>query len=220
MALPSPARKDYHGESWWSTVALPDLRAWMSVARRRHAAGTVTAAVELAGRFGADPSGAALAGHYHDLARDLPPADLLALATRFGLFVDPVSRRAPTVLHGQVAAEVAREQFGVTAPEVLGAIAWHTTGIPRPRLLEKILFVADAIEPGRSYPGLDEIRAAAGRDLDEAMLLAVDSKLIYLVAGGRLVHPRLLAARNSLLLNVVRPGPTSSGTDSVGGTRD
>ncbi|MBX5436359.1 MAG: nicotinate (nicotinamide) nucleotide adenylyltransferase [Alicyclobacillaceae bacterium] len=170
------------------------VRAQMSAERFRHTEGVVEAASELARRFGADVGKARLAAWVHDAAREWPLKELLEWAGRAA--VPEGFDAVPVLLHGPVAAAVLQEWFGVTDPDVLDAVRYHTTGRPGMSLLERILFVADASEPGRSYPGVDDIRAAAGRDLDEALALALDASLRYLLERRLPIFPLTVLARN------------------------
>jgi len=151
---------------------------------------------------GADETRVAVAALLHDYAKPLPPAELLREAFRLGLNPDPVERAAPHLLHGPVAARQLQEQGLVTDPEVLQAIASHTTGRAGMSLLEKIVFLADYVEPGRKFPGVEAIRAEAERDLDRALLHALDNSLVYLVERGWLIHPASVETRNWLLQQI------------------
>lgn len=175
------------------------VAASLPPARWRHTLAVAETAAALAKRHGGDPSAARLAGLLHDYARELPPAELMQMAVRFGLDIDPVEAREPLLLHGKVAAALARERFGLTDPSLLAALALHITGAPGMSLLAKLVFLADFIEPGRTFPQAVPAREAAGRDLSKSLLIAFDAIVSYVVAGGYELHPRTLAARNDLL---------------------
>jgi predicted HD superfamily hydrolase involved in NAD metabolism len=101
--------------------------------------------------------------------------------------------------HAPVGAEVARERFGITDEEILNAIRYHTSGRPGMSKLEKIIFLADYIEPGRRFPGVDEVRETARRDLERAVLMAMDNTIRFLLERGQKVYPLTLLARNHML---------------------
>jgi predicted HD superfamily hydrolase involved in NAD metabolism len=105
-------------------------------------------------------------------------------------------------LHAPVGAVIAHRDYGVDDPEVLAAIRWHTTGGPEMSLLDEIVFLADYIEPGRTFPGVDRLRALAAASLPEALLAAYDQTLGYLIAGGGLIHPATMEGRNALLMKL------------------
>lgn len=153
----------------------------------------------LSERYGAPLEAAEVAGLMHDYARGLSGEALLAEARRRNLVLDPSEEANPLLLHGPVAAALLAEQGLVTDPATLEAIRWHTTGRPGMGLLEKVIWLADYIEPGRSFPGVDQIRAAAQRDLDRALLMAFDNTLSFLIKRGWVIHLYTVKARNWLL---------------------
>jgi predicted HD superfamily hydrolase involved in NAD metabolism len=157
-------------------------------------------AVALGALFGVDLDQAARAGLMHDWARSMPGADLLAHAHRLHLITDPAEEAQPLLLHGPVAAALLQERGAITDPDVLQAIRWHTTGRAGMSTLEKVVWLADYTEPGRRFPGVDEVRAAARQDLDKALLMALDQSIRFVVDRGRLLHVATVNARNALLL--------------------
>jgi len=167
----------------------------LSEKRREHSQRVAAAAAELARRFGAAPEAAVVAGLLHDYCRDLTDAETLAAAARYGLEVGPVEARRPKkILHGPIAAaELAAA--GLDA-DVAAAIARHTSGGPGMTVLEKCLYLADFCEPGREFPGLDEVRALAGTSLDAAVAAAARISLLDLIGRGRGVVPNALALYN------------------------
>ena len=180
------------------------LTAQVTGERLAHTYRVVETARRLGRRHGADEGQVAVAALMHDYAKPLAPADLLREAERLGLTIDPVERAEPHLLHGPVAAGLLAERGLVTDPDVLQAIAAHTTGRAGMSLLEKILYVADYVEPGRRFPGVEVIRAEAEQSLDRALLHALEDSLVYLVQQGWLIHPGSVHARN-WLLQTLRP---------------
>jgi predicted HD superfamily hydrolase involved in NAD metabolism len=168
--------------------------------RLKHSLGVSETAVALAGRFGADVAKARLAGLLHDCAREMPSNILLQTAEAFGIVVNDVEQREPMLLHAPVGAFIAIRDYGVDDPEVLRAITWHTTGGPVMSLLDNIIFLADFIEPGRSFPGVDKLRRSAEDSLQTALLAAYDQTLEYLIYKRGLIHPATVEGRNALLL--------------------
>jgi len=178
----------------------------LPASRWAHSLGTARVARELAPRMGVDPGRAWVAGLVHDIARDLPPAELLSLAGRFGIFVDTVEREAPELLHGPVGAELARREMGVEDPEILEAVARHTVGGAGMRPLSLLLYLADFIEPNRHFPGVEEVREMAGRDPELAALWTMEKTIAYLFREGLPAHPTTLEGRNFLLSKLVKEG--------------
>jgi predicted HD superfamily hydrolase involved in NAD metabolism len=158
-------------------------------------------AMRLASIHGLDAGRLRIAALAHDLARAEDGPALLGLARRYGLEADEVERASPILIHGPVSARMLERDYGYADPEVLAAIAAHTTGRPRMSLREKALFVADKIEHDKvsRKPALAKVRELAGTDLDAAMLAFLDLHLIEAVERRWQVHPRALAARNELL---------------------
>jgi len=176
------------------------LAKTLSSKRLKHSDGVSATAVRLAGLYGADLEKACLAGMVHDCAREMANNILLQTAEAFGILVTDVDKREPILLHAPVGAVVARRDYGVQDPDVLQAITWHTTGGPGMSLLDNVIFLADFIEPGRSYPGVERLRALADNNLRDALLAAYDQTLEHLMAKGSLIHPATVAGRNALLL--------------------
>jgi predicted HD superfamily hydrolase involved in NAD metabolism len=143
-----------------------------------------------------------LAAWGHDIARALSPQELLAKARRFGLEVSPVEEEAPILLHGPVGAEILRQEYGIDDPQVLAAARFHSTGRAGMSLLEKVIFVADKVEPGkvRAKPALARVQDLADRDLDAAILEYLEQMLAMAREEGWPVHPQAVAARSDLLL--------------------
>lgn len=188
--------------------ALQDaLAARLSPRRFRHSLGVAETARSLAARYGAAPEAAALAGLLHDVAREAPAGELWHAAQDAGMALGYMERMAPMpCLHGPVGARIAARELGVTDPEVLGGIACHTLGKERMSVLEKVVFLADAIEPNReSAPYVLELRALAGKDLDLACRRAFDLTFEHLLRSEQPIHPQAAAARNWLLYEAKYP---------------
>lgn len=183
----------------WFQWAEEQVKARLDEHRFRHTLGVVETSVQLAGRFGADPVKARAAALLHDVAKGYDRERLLKEAFEFGIVLSDIERRAPALIHAPLGAEVARREFGVDDPGVLAAIKYHTTGRAGMSRLERVVFLADYIEPGRVHPGVERVREAARDDLDRAVLLALDQTIVYLVDRGALIAPDAIAARNDLL---------------------
>ncbi len=168
----------------------------------QHIERVVAEARRLALLHGADQERAALAAWGHDIARALTPAELLAEARRLNLTVDPVEEEAPILLHGAVGAAILARDFAIDDPEVLAAARYHTTGRAGMSTLEKVLFVADKIEPDkvRAQRALARIRQLADSDLDAAVLAYLNQHLLEADRRGWPLHPQTVGARNDLLL--------------------
>ncbi|MGB9661530.1 MAG: bis(5'-nucleosyl)-tetraphosphatase (symmetrical) YqeK [Moorellaceae bacterium] len=176
------------------------LASRLTPRRWRHSQGVATYAVKLALRYGVSPDKAELAGWMHDYARDLPEQELLALGEKAGLIGQEIEKRFPVLLHAPVGAWLLRTELGLEDEEILQAISRHTVGSPAMSPLDKIVYLADALEPGRQYPGVEELRRLVEADLDGGLLKALESSIYYVLEKGHPLHPATVEARNYLLL--------------------
>jgi len=179
------------------------VRSRVTQARFEHSKRVADMAVRLAKAHGFSEENAYLAGILHDICREYPGEKLLELAEQYQITVDEYERVWPIGLHGKVAAEELRT-WGLDE-EVLEAIRYHVSGYPGMGSLARILYLADKIEEGRSYTGVEELRLLALKDLDGALSDAIDHSLLYLIRRKLPIHPNTLACRNELLLKNVLP---------------
>ena len=164
---------------------------------RDHSRRVATLAAEFAARWSADPEEAYLAGLLHDYCRGLTPEEVLARAEAAGLAVGELERARPRpLLHAPLAA-VELRRFGFSEA-CLRAVATHTVGGAGMDPLQKSVYLADAIEPGRSYPGVEELRGLAANSLDEALRALVRATIVDLVERRRSIHPGTIALYNEL----------------------
>lgn len=179
--------------------AADKLSQVLSAKRFQHSLGVSESAAKLAAQFGEDVDKAKLTGLLHDCARGLSSNNLLQMAEAFAIVVKDVERCQPVLLHAPLGAYIAQTEYGIDDPQILKAIALHTTGGREMAVLDKIIYVADCIEPGRDFPGVDRLRKLAAVDLDAAMLAAYDQSLHYILEQGLLIHPATIDGRNWLL---------------------
>ena len=158
-----------------------------------HVLGVEQEAVRLAERWGAEVYDAAAAGILHDITKKCSDKEQLQLCEKYGTLVDNLEREIPKLLHAKTGADLAWHEFGIS-PEVREAIRWHTTGRENMSLLEKIVYLADYIEPNRSFEGLDRLRARAYEDLDEALRLGLQMSLDEMERRRIVPHPNSLNA--------------------------
>jgi predicted HD superfamily hydrolase involved in NAD metabolism len=181
--------------SWLETQVPPS--------RIEHVLRVEAMAIELAVQHHHAPDHAAQAGLMHDLAKYFKPQRLLDMALAHGLQIDPVDEANPHLLHADVGAIVAQEEFGITHNGVLRAIANHTLGSPHMDALSCIVYLADSLEPGRGDTSeLHQMRQVAHQDLSEAVWLTADYSLKKLLEKHRLIHPRALQTRNWFMQEV------------------
>lgn len=164
-----------------------------------HSLRTRDTAVKLAKRHNSDIEKTSLAALLHDYAKDLSNSDLLSESIRLGLRVNWVEERNPYLLHPRVGAALVETELGVVDPEVISAIAKHTYGDTAMSYLDLIVYLADVIEPGRNFYGLDTIRELAKTDLRQAFKHAYLQQILFVFSKGAYVHPTSVEVWNRLL---------------------
>jgi len=193
--LPAEVRCDLLMDNYYRELMQEKLPAGLY----RHSLGVAEAAVSLAGRFGADQKKAYLAGIVHDFGKCYSKSELRSKAEELDLQLDRITLLEPRLLHAPVGAALLQLELGIEDGDILRAVALHTTGHSDMNLLDKIIYLADCIEDGRRYPGVDRIRDLARRDLDGAVLAAVERTIYAVLRRGMLLHPQSVSLRNSLL---------------------
>lgn len=161
------------------------LKKKLNPMRYEHTLGVSYTCMALAMRYSANLDQAEMAGLLHDCAKRYDDATIICKCQEHGIELTEGELRAPAVIHAKLGAWMAEHKYGITDPEVLSAIACHTTGKPAMSLLDKILYVADYIEPRRDKaPNLPKLRRLAFEDLDEALYQILDSTRNYLKETG------------------------------------
>lgn len=168
--------------------------------RYQHSMRVYETALALGKRHHAEEAKVALAALLHDCGREIPVKESVEKARAFGLPVDFIEAGQPVLLHAKIGACLATQKYGVTDPEVLEAIRCHTTGAETLSLTARIVFLADMLEPGRKFPGVEELRRLAREDLEQAMFTAYRDTICYLLEAGALIHPAAIAGYNRLAL--------------------
>lgn len=165
-----------------------ELKEILTTKRYEHTIGVAYTAMCLAMAYGADIKKAELAGLLHDNAKCMTEEKLLKKCIKNKIEMSDIEKKQPYLLHAKLGAFYAKEKYKVEDKEILKAIYYHTTGCPDMSLLEKIVFVADYIEPGRNKAeNLDEIRKTAFSDIDLAVYRITEDTLKYLGDGSRKV---------------------------------
>ena len=140
---------------------------------------------------------AELAGLLHDCAKELPEKKMIKICRNHSEKISKMEFEQPFLLHGKAGACIAKDKFGVEDEAVLNAIRYHTTGRPAMTLLEKIVFVADYIEPNRKKADrLPELRRLAFENLDEAVLRILEQTLDYLEKTGKQIDRHTMITRD------------------------
>ncbi|MCI8910167.1 MAG: nicotinate (nicotinamide) nucleotide adenylyltransferase [Oscillibacter sp.] len=175
----------------------PVALSYLKHRRIPHVLGTEQEAIRLAERYGGDVDRARRAALLHDCTKKLDMEAQTALCRQYGIQLDELERKALKLLHAKTGAAVARDVFGVDE-EIYHAIWWHTTGRAGMTLLEKIIYLADYIEPSRDFPGVEDLRKVCYEDLDRGLLMGLEMTISEMEAMGNPVHRATLEARDAL----------------------
>ena len=164
------------------------LKPKLTEKRFVHSIGVEYTAASLAFVHGADVEKARVAGLLHDCAKCLTSEEKYRKAKKHGLPINRSEKNSPDLLHGKLGAYYAKRKYDVRDEEILSAITWHTTGHPAMSLLDKIIFVADYIEPNRRMvKDLPEIRKEAFEDLDKCVIHILKNTLDYLKSKNAII---------------------------------
>ena len=181
----------------------PIAMSYLKPKRMPHVLGTEQETVRLVRRYGGDETQARIAALLHDCTKKLDMAQQLALCEKYGIMLDELEQRALKLLHSKTGAAIARDVFGVE-DAVYDAILYHTTGKPDMTRLEKIIYLADYIEPTRDFPGVDELRKTVYEDMDKGLLMGLTMTIQEMEEMGNPVHHLTRDARDYLLKRGIR----------------
>ncbi len=183
------------------TEALKIVKKQLTDHRFIHTLGVEETSILLAKKYGADPKKAETAAIFHDYAKFRPKEEMREIVRNEGLPQDLVLYGSE-VLHAPVGAFLVQKEAGITDPEILSAIYYHTTGKENMTILEKVIFLADYIEPNRHFPGVDAVRELAQKDLDQACLMAVKNTIGFLMKQNQKIYPLTFETYNGLLQEI------------------
>ncbi|MCR4955871.1 MAG: bis(5'-nucleosyl)-tetraphosphatase (symmetrical) YqeK [Lachnospiraceae bacterium] len=176
---------------------LDDLQMKMKESRFRHTLGVMHTAASLAYCYEYDANKAMLAAALHDCAKITGLNDYVSECKKYHISFPKVCLKSPHLLHADLGAYFAKEVYHVNDQEILHAIKVHTTGCPNMNLLDKIIFIADYIEPGRpDFDGITAIRYNAFHNIDKAVLLETENVLNYIKKQGFAIDERTVETYN------------------------
>ncbi|MGL4980352.1 MAG: bis(5'-nucleosyl)-tetraphosphatase (symmetrical) YqeK [Fusobacteriaceae bacterium] len=176
-----------------------DLKSRVSLKRYNHVLGVVKTAEELAEYYNISQKKAKIAALLHDIMKEEKLDFLNEICSQLDFKEIQKHSNSNEILHGFAAAEYSKQKYGIKDEEILNAVRYHTIGRKDMGILEKIIYIADGIEPGREYENVDKIRELAFKNLDEAILFEVNQKIIYLIKADKIIHINALKMRNDLL---------------------
>lgn len=174
----------------------------LSKSRFEHSMAVSDTAARLARRYGVNEEKAALAGLVHDCAKEFKNEILLKMCADYGLELDDVMLSEQKLIHARLGAKYAKHEFGINDEDIYDAVFYHTTAKANMPLLTKIIYVADFIEPNRSFECVDLLRAKAFDKIDLAILDGLDYTINKTVFKKRMLHPETVDARNYMILKM------------------
>lgn len=179
------------------TRILSELKEKMKPERYEHTIGVMYTAANLSYAYGYDEKKAMMAAALHDCAKQVALTDYVKECKRRSISIPETAYKSPHLLHAALGAYLAKYEFKIEDEEILHAISVHTTGCPNMSLLDKIIYVSDYIEPGRTpFDGLDRIRRAAYKNLDYAVFLECENVIEYISQRGFTMDPLTLETYN------------------------
>lgn len=181
-----------------SKRALEIVQKQLKEERYLHTVGVVSTAIQLAKSYGIDEKKAELAAIFHDYAKYRPKEEMRSII---------INEKMPSDLlefhhelwHAPVGAYLVKTEVGIEDEEILLAIRSHTTGRPGMTDLEKVIFLADYIEPGRKFPGVEEARALANKDLNQALIFSLKNTIHFLMSKNQPIYPETFQTYNDLI---------------------
>lgn len=179
---------------------IDELKKVLNEERFKHSLGVMEAAEKLAIKYNADIEKAKVAGLLHDCAKNLSDEELISLANKYNIQLDNVLLRSPSLLHGPVGGYLIGDYFGIHDEEIKRAVMLHTTGDKDMTVLDKIIFLADYIEPNRNFEGVEDLRKASSSDLDGAVIMALDQTINYVIKKHQLLYMKTVIARNDMII--------------------
>lgn len=168
--------------------------------RIKHTYSVAAEARKLAEYYGEDPDKAELAALFHDMFRSMTSAVLNMYIRQLGLPKKLIDN--PNLSHAKIAAEIMKARYDILDEDIINAVAFHTTGRRGMSLLEKIIFLADAIEPERNYPTVEETRRLAYENIDKACVNSLERTIEYIQETGKYLDPDTINARDFIKENM------------------
>lgn len=175
------------------------LKRTLTEKRYNHVQGVVDMSIKLAQQYGEDVEKCRIAAIFHDYSKQFSKEENYDIIAKYKIEVDDLEINSKELLHSKIASKIAEVEYNISDKDILNAISYHTTGRANMSLIEKIIFVADSIENGRVYPGVENLRQVALFDIDKAILGILNSTISHLLNSGFKIHPNSVIARNYFL---------------------
>ncbi|MBM4762364.1 bis(5'-nucleosyl)-tetraphosphatase (symmetrical) YqeK [Bacillus sp. B15-48] len=179
-------------------IALRIVKKQLTDHRYKHTLGVMETAIQLAFKNDVNVKQAELAAIFHDYAKFRPKDEMKQIILEQGMDKELLNFNSE-LWHAPVGAYLVEKEVGISDPEVIDAIRYHTSGRPGMTLLEKVIYLADYIEPGRHFPGVDEVRELAQTNLEEALIQSVKNSIQFLLKKNQPVYPDTIYTYNDLV---------------------
>jgi predicted HD superfamily hydrolase involved in NAD metabolism len=179
-------------------IALQTVKVQLTDHRYQHTIGVMETAIDLAKRYGVDVKKAELSAIFHDYAKFRPKDEMKQIIINQGMEQQLLEFNSE-LWHAPVGAFLIEKEVGLNDEEILDAIRYHTSGRVGMSLLDKIIYLADYIEPGRRFPGVDEVRDLAKDNLNQALIQALKNSIQFLMKKNQPVYPDTIYTYNDLV---------------------
>lgn len=178
------------------------IRGKLNEDRFVHSMGVADTAVVLAEKFGADRDKAYIAGLLHDVMKNESPDEQLKMIKKDGIILSQAEKNNPKLWHAMSGASFIKHELGITDPDIVNAVRYHTTGRAGMSLLEKIIYTADFISPERSYPDVEVMRSLSFESLDKGDLYSLQFSLRRLSECKFVIHTDSVDFYNELVIKL------------------
>lgn len=190
---------------WTENMIIDYLKENLTESRFIHTIGVLETAQKLADLYGEDIDKVRYAALLHDCAKNLSVQEQLKICSDENLELDDITLKNCSLIHSHAGAVIASKTMGIKDDYILEAIRYHTTGRENMTKLDKIIYLADYIEPNRIFKRVDEMREVAfSKGLDKAISLAIDNTINFIIERKQLIHIDTIMARNYLIINEVK----------------
>ncbi len=171
----------------------------LSTRRYMHCLNVMNVSMDLAKKYGEDREKAAIAGLLHDCAREINKEKAYNLCKEYDIEIDNIMMVQVPLLHGPIGSNIARDEYNVSDNDILNSIYYHTTGRENMSKLEKIVYIADFIEPSRAFSKVNQARKMAYKDIDKCIKFVFDRTIKNIISKNGLIHPLTFKARNHII---------------------
>ncbi len=168
-------------------VIYEDLKKSVSEKRFKHSEGVVQRAIEYANIYGVDEETARLTAIAHDIAKEIPEYEIIEYAEKIGVELDEIEKRNLKLAHAKIGAKICKEKYSFTE-DMINAVKYHTTGRENMSMLEKIIYLADATEPGRSYFDLEYYVELIKKDIDRGLFEVAKWSIEHITSKEGIMH--------------------------------